>query len=150
MYRAKPTSPPLLYLLICCRTYAEQGMYRAKLRVFNLASEFEMTNRVPVWAEIKNLTTMAYYLPFLPIGKQRRRKCSKVGWSRGFLAHFYLCNTIGLMLNFAKVGGTAETLCSSPGSCVLVGKSSLTLLLAGGLFLSIPRGFLKYLPNGLS
>ena len=30
--------------------------------------EFEMTNRVPVWAEIKHLTTMAYYLPLLPIG----------------------------------------------------------------------------------
>ncbi|XP_043232398.1 uncharacterized protein LOC122386826 [Amphibalanus amphitrite] len=50
------------------RSYDIQGSYRAKLRIFNLASEFEMTNRVPVWAEIQNLTTMAYYLPFLPIG----------------------------------------------------------------------------------
>ena len=52
------------------RTYDSEGAYRATLRVFNLASEFEMTNRVPVWAEIKNLTTLAYYLPFLPIGEE--------------------------------------------------------------------------------
>ena len=58
-----------LLVLSLFRTYDSEGGYRATLRVFNLASEFEMTNRVPVWAEIKNLTTMAYYLPFLPIGE---------------------------------------------------------------------------------
>ena len=63
-----PLSQPSLFSRRS-RTYDEQGSYRARLRVFNLASEFEMTSRVAVWAEIKNLTTMAYFLPFLPIGK---------------------------------------------------------------------------------
>ena len=127
--------------LIVCHTHRSRRIHPIPLLTWAVVSYCDTASRLFSRTHVNGVGTCVYiticwdmYLTLARAGNQRHSfgrdvmlcqstrgagSVPKLEGQERFFAHFYPCNALGLMLNFAKVGGTAAPSAPPPGSCVL-------------------------------